>query len=216
MKIQLLSIIFFCSALGYGQAPVNLMQLMEEGNIEVINRQLNAYGNDAVTLNAQGGEGLALLQTVGCETGRITLELKGENKPGQSFIGLAFNVQDPNHYEAIYFRPFNFVAAAPERKKHMVQYLYHPSYTWRKLREERTDEFEAEIKNPPHPEQWFTAKLQIMPTEVLVFIDDDPAPVMRVQRLATFHSDRIALWVGNGSSGRFRNLVLSNDHLPNK
>ena len=132
----------------------------------------------------------------------------GENNPGKSFIGIAFNIQDEKTYEVIYFRPFNFVASEQIRKEHMVQYIFHPEFTWRKLRSERTGEFENEIENPPNPDDWFKVRIEINDKKVIVFVNEIKLPVLVVERLTSSKSKKIGLWTGYGSSGRFRNLIL--------
>ena len=91
----------------------------------------------------------------------------------------------------------------------MVQYIYHPDYTWYKLREDRTGEFENEIPVPPDPDKWFDAKIVVSEKDVKVFVDEIAEPVLVVERLTKSSSKKIGLWVGNGSSGRFRNLILT-------
>jgi hypothetical protein len=194
----------------FGQQKVELSGALEEQQIKAVNRSLSVYEESpgAVEMDAAEGDGLALVKVISFETGTIEVELLGENNPGRSFIGLAFNIQDEETFEAVYFRPFNFVATEQIRKDHMVQYIHHPEYTWYKLREERTGEFENEIPAPPDPDGWFKAIVKISETHVKVFVDDKEEPVLKVERLVSITSDKIGLWVGNGSSGRFRNLVV--------
>ena len=210
----LLVIAILCmTILSYGQQKVNLASVFQEQQIKAVNRTLSVYEKnpEAVEMNAAEGDGLAVLKEIAFETGSIELELLGENNPGRSFIGLAFNIQDAENFEAIYFRPFNFVATEQSRKDHMVQYVNHPKYTWYKLREERTMEFENEISAPPDPEAWFKATIKISEKNVTVFVHGITEPVLKVERLASNKSDKIGLWVGNGSSGRFRNLLIQAD-----
>ena len=210
----LLVIVILCmSMLSFGQQKMNLARVLQEQQIKAVNRTLSLYENHpgAVEMNAAEGDGLAVLKEIAFETGSIELELLGENNPGRSFIGLAFNIQDKENFEAIYFRPFNFVATDQSRKDHMVQYIHHPEYTWYKLREERTMEFENEIPAPPVPDDWFKAIIKISERHVAVFLDEKAEPVLKVERLTSYKSDKIGLWVGNGSSGRFRNLVIAAD-----
>ena len=205
--LVLLSISLF----SYGQLKVELSSALEEQQIKAVNRTLSLYDKSpgAVEMNAAEGDGLAVLKDVVFDGGTIELELLGENNPGRSFIGIAFNIQDEETFEAVYFRPFNFVATEQIRKDHMVQYIHHPEYTWFKLREERTGEFENEITAPPDPDDWFKATIIVTEKQVEVFVGDKTEPVLKVERLTSFKSGKIGLWVGNGSSGRFRNLVLN-------
>jgi hypothetical protein len=193
-----------------GQQNVDLAKALQDQKIDVVNRTLSLYENSpgAVEMNAAAGDGLSVLQDISFETGSIEVDLKGENSPGRSFIGIAFNVVDKDTFEAIYFRPFNFVATQALNRSHMVQYICHPDYTWSRLREERTGEFENEITDPPNPDGWFRVVIQVTEKDVVVYLKDRQLPALEVERLAPGRSDRIALWVGNGSSGRFRNLDL--------
>jgi len=213
MRLRIFSsvFVFFCvSMLSFGQQKMNLATAFQEQQINAVNRTLSIYDKSpgAVEMNAAEGDGLAVLKDLVFETGSIEVELLGENNPGRSFIGLAFNIQDEETFEAIYFRPFNFVATEQARKDHMVQYVNHPEYTWYKLREERTMEFENEIQAPPDPDDWFKAIIKISGTSVEVMLEGKTEPVLKVERLTSLESDKIGLWVGNGSSGRFRNLVI--------
>ncbi len=192
----------------FGQT-INLKEQLKSNHITVVNREIAAYETNAIELDAREGDGLAILKETSFKTGSATIEIKGENNPGKSFVGLAFNIQNDSTYEAVYFRPFNFVAEQPNRRSHMVQYIQHPTYTWHKLRNERTGEFEAELKTPPQPDNWFKATIAVTDTKVLVYLNDEEAPFLEVERLTKTTSDKIGLWTGFGSSGRFKNLVLS-------
>ena len=179
--------------------------------LDVINRNISDYdkaGGSAVEMDAQPGDGIAVLKDTDFETGVIEINLLGENNPGKSFIGVAFNIQNDSTYEAIYFRPFNFVAEEQIRKEHMVQYIFHPEFGWNRLRTERTGEFEAEILNPPNPDEWFAATITITPDRVQVHLPDSPGTVLDVPRLTTPASNKIGYWVGHNSSGRFDNLKV--------
>lgn len=193
-----------------GQQKVNLIKEHQDDRIKVVNRNLSSFTKwaGAVEMDADEGDGLAILKEIEFETGTIEVELLGENNPGRSFIGIAFNIQDAETFEAVYFRPFNFVATEQARKDHMVQYIHHPEFTWFKLRETRTGEFENEIPAPPDPDNWFKAKIEISEKSVKVYVDEIAEPVLTVDRLTTSSSKKIGLWAGNGSSGRYRNLVL--------
>ena len=159
-------------------------------------------------MHAKDGDGLGILEDIEFNKGIIEVELLGENNPGKSFIGIAFNIQNDKTYEVIYFRPFNFIAKEQKRKDHMVQYIFHPEFTWRKLRDERTGEVEDEIANPPDPDDWYKVIININEEKIEVYVNDISEPVLIVDRLTSTKSNKIGLWTGFGSSGRFRNLVL--------
>jgi hypothetical protein len=198
------------SMVSFGQQKIDMANELKDNQFKVVNRIITTYGDQsgAVEMNAAEGSGLGILNEISFEAGSIEVDLLGENNPGKSFIGIAFNIVDKETYEAVYFRPFNFVAAEQIRKEHMVQYIHHPEFTWYNLRENRTGEFEDEIFTPPDPDDWFKARIEISEKSVQVYVNDIDEPVLKVDRLATPESDKIGLWTGHGSSGRFRNLVL--------
>ena len=197
----------------FGQEKIELADKLQAKKITAVNRTISPYGeaSAAVEMNAKNDDGLGILEDVAFEKGVIEIDLLGENNPGKSFIGIAFNIQDEHTYEAIYFRPFNFVAEEQARKDHMVQYIFHPEFTWRKLRNKRTGEFESEITNPPNPDAWFKAIIIVKELSVEVYLNDRSNLVLSVDRLTTIKSDKIGIWTGFGSSGRFRNLVVKGE-----
>ena len=211
MKIKSALVFFFCITVANSQnVQINLADKFKTNSIQSINREI-ALTEDgtAVKMNAQPGDGLGMVKGVFFSKGIIDLEIKGENNPGKSFVGVAFNIQNDSTFEAIYFRPFNFVAEEAIRRAHMVQYINHPDNTWRALRETRTGEFENEIKNPPDPDDWFHARIVVDDDRVSVYVNDAQTPSLEVERLDTHKSDRIAVWTGFNSAGWFRSITIS-------
>lgn len=206
----LLGMLCLMSFHSFGQQRINLHEELENKNIKVVNRMISIFGDnkDAVEMNAEKSDGLGVLEAIKFTNGIIEVDLLGENNPGKSFIGIAFNIQNDSTYEAIYCRPFNFVAKEQLNRTHMVQYISHPVFTWRKLRDERTGEFENVIAAPPNPDAWFRIKIKIDDKKVAVYINEIAQPVLTVDRLTTTQSNKIGIWTGFGSSGRFRNLVI--------
>ena len=194
----------------FGQEQINLSDKFQNKKIKAVNRTITLYGDNmnAVEMDAKDNDGLGILEAIEFDTGTIEIDLLGENNPGKSFIGIAFNIQNDDTFEAVYFRPFNFVAEEQIRKDHMVQYIFHPEFTWRKLRDERTGEFEDEISSPPDPDDWFKATIRITDDKVEVYVNEISTPVLSVDRLTPAKSNKIGIWTGYGSSGRFRNLLL--------
>lgn len=209
IKVALITLCLI-SIHSFGQEQINLTDKFQNNKIKAVNRIISLFGDspDAVEMNAKDDDGLGILEDIEFDKGIIEVELLGENNPGKSFIGIAFNIQNDNTFEAIYFRPFNFVAEEQIRKDHMVQYIFHPEFTWRKLRYERTGEFEDKISGPPNPDDWFKAIIRITDNKVEVYINEISEPVLSVDRLTSTKSNKIGIWTGFGSSGRFRNLVL--------
>lgn len=184
---------------------------LKNDGIRLINRNLvnqDISGTQLVTLNAQPGSGLAVINGVKFSQGTLELDIRGENNPGQSFVGMAFNIQNDSTYEAVYFRPFNFHSPEKIRREHSMQYISHPEFGWRKLRTEREGQFEAEYTSPPSPDDWFAVTLQVTAKTVIVKEKSTERILMEVDRLTTSKSGQIGFWVGHNSKGSFRNLKI--------
>jgi len=177
----------------------------------VVNRgatvQNEAEGT-VVTFDARVGDGAAWVDGVEFHNGTIEVSIRGKNNPGRSFVGVAFRGVDDQIYDAVYFRPFNFVAEAELNRSHMVQYVSHPEFTWSRLREEHTDEYENPLPHPPDPDQFFKARIVIEKPVIRVFLGEETEPCLVVNELTDRMGGRVGLWMGNGSDGSFAELVL--------
>ena len=161
-----------------------------------------------VNFDARAGSGAAWLDGVEFENGTIEVMIRGKNNPGRSFVGIAFRGYDDDTYDAIYFRPFNFVADNELSRSHMVQYVSHPDYTWSRLREDHTDVYENPLPNPPDPDQFFKARIVIEKPEIRVYVGEETDPCLVVNELTDRAGGRVGLWMGNGSDGSFAELIL--------
>lgn len=190
---------------------VHQVNLDQNGILLVDRGFLPSNTKGEINIESKEGAALAIINNEEFESGIIELQIKGENKPGQSFVGFAFNVQDENTYEAIYFRPFNFLAPEKIRREHGIQYIHPPNHEWRSLRENHPGVYEAEFPAPPNPEQWFKFKLKISPTIVEVYDSRNGELLLAVERLSVQRSKTIALWIGHNSKGSYRNLHLKKE-----
>ena len=165
-------------------------------------------GQTVVTFDGRPGSGAAWLDGFEFENGTIEVRIKGKNNPGLSFVGVAFRGVDDEIYDAVYFRPFNFVGNNELSRSHMVQYVSHPDNTWSRLREEHTDVYENVLIDPPDPDEFFSARIVITKPEVRVYVGDDAEPSLVVNELSDRTGGRIGLWMGNNSDGSFADLVI--------
>jgi hypothetical protein len=165
-------------------------------------------GRPIVTFDGRPGAGAAWLKDVEFHNGTIEVLVRGKNVPQRSFLGIAFRGVDDETYDAIYFRPFNFQADNALSRSHHVQYISHPVNTWSKLRQEHTGVYENEIPDPPDPDGFFKARIEINKPEVRVFVNDAADPCLVVNELTDRVGGRIGLWMGNNSDGSFAELVL--------
>ena len=176
---------------------------------QIYNRSLQSVSKDSVAFSPGPDGGLWILKEKQWDPATIEFDVRGENNMNQSFVGIAFNVQDEKTYEAIYFRPFNFYNPDTARRPRAVQYIYMPDYPWEKLRAEHPGQYEHKVLNAPNPDKWFHAKIVFTYPEIKVFVDGNTTPSLVVNRLAPRRSGKIALWLGNGSRGSFANLVVT-------
>ena len=161
---------------------------------------------DCLMLDAKPGDGLAIYQDLEFENGTIEFDVKGKDVLQQSFVGVAFHIQNDSTYNAFYFRPFNF--KKPERTSHSVQYISHPKFTWQKLRSEFPEQFEKTVTPVPNPDEFFHARIEVKWPTVKVFVENAEIPSLEVKMLSTFKKGNVGLWVGNGSDGSFKNLIV--------
>ena len=165
---------------------VDLARLADGRDARVFNRALAAGREDGRTvarLDARGGDGGVLLEGIQVGEGIIEVDLNGKDVAQQSFLEVAFHVVDWTALDAVYFRPFNFRGADPERRSHSVQYVSHPDFTWQRLRTERTGQFEKAIDPPPDPNAWFHARIVLRAGRVEVFVNGATAPCLSVEDL---------------------------------
>ncbi len=162
----------------------------------------------SVELDVREGDGIAVFENIEFENGTIELDIKGKNIPGKSFVGVAFHIQDNETFNAVYFRPFNFKNPDKVRSGHSVQYISHPEFSWRKLRTDFPEQFENPVKPIPEPDDWFHAKVIVNWPTVKVYVENNKMPSLNVKMKSEFKKGKVGFWVGNGSDGEFKNLVV--------
>jgi len=166
-------------------------------------------GRAVVRLDAKEGDGFAVVAGPAFAEGTIELEVRGEDVQGQSFVGVAWNVQNDSTYEAVYLRPFNFRTPDTARAKRSLQYVSQPVYPWPKLRAETPGKYEQPVRPIPDPAAWVPLRLVVTPTQVSVYANGGAEADLVVQRLGDVKPGPVALWVGNNSRGDFSNLKVT-------
>lgn len=195
-------------------AGYDLGTLAKSNGLAIFNRTLDqtkAGAPEVVYLNSADGYGLAWIIGVKFSTGIIELELKGRDKPGQSFVGIAFHGQDDQTFDAVYLRPFNFRAAEAEHRGHSIQYISLPEHDWSELRQNHPGKYESALIPAPAPESWIQLKLVVKAGRVSAYLNRAEKPALTVELLNKKHQGKVGLWVGNGSDGWFRNLKITAD-----
>lgn len=214
------SLVTLTAGFAQKKQQINLLEVFKQGKLNVVHRQiapLEEGDKKGVRVSQEREEGLAWLKGIKFSEGTIEFDVRGQDVFQQSFVGVAFHAQNDSTYDAIYFRPFNFYAKDSVRYIHAVQYVAHPSYPWKKLRDERNAQFEKAIPNAPNPNEWFHARVVVKGKSVQVFVNDRKEAVLKVEKLSAFSNGQIGLFVGDGSGGDFANLVIhknKNTDLP--
>ena len=189
-----------------------LADLAEAKKLKAVNRTM-VIQNDSlgkyVKVSEAKGEGIVWLPTKNFKNGTIQITMRGQDVLQRSFIGLVFHGKSDSIYDAVYCRPFNFFAKDSVRRIHAIQYISHPEFTWKKLRENRNAEFEKEILSPPNPNDWFTLKLIIKDNKVNAFVNNNEKPSLSISKLTKSKSGKIGVFVGDGSGGDFRDITVN-------
>jgi hypothetical protein len=157
--------------------------------------------------NTPSNIGLVLVEGLEFAEGTLEVDLRGKGRSEASFLGLAFSVADATTFEAVYFRPFNFMRDDLAFRAHAVQYVAWPDHTWEKLRKGQPGKYESAVKPIPNPSRWFHARIEVTKQKVRVWVDDAKDPCLTVDRLADREKGRVGLWV-DSKEGAFRNLKI--------
>ncbi|MES2773791.1 MAG: hypothetical protein V4722_06385 [Bacteroidota bacterium] len=214
-KLSSLLLMLTIASLSYGQQKqhFDLFKMSTEGQLVVVHRTMKPIKDgryQGVQLSMDSSEGLAWIKNASFKAGTIEFDVRGKELFQKSFVGVAFHGQNDSTFDAIYFRPFNFFSTDSVRKIHAVQYISHPLFTWKKLRDNpaTNSKYEKVVANPPDPNGWFHVKVVIMAGFVKVYINDRADPELIVKQLSTFGTGKIGLFTGDGAGGDFANLVV--------
>jgi hypothetical protein len=164
--------------------------------------------NGTLHLNEGEGVGIAWINRETFIYGTIEFDIKGRDLAQRSFVGFCFHGLNDTTYEAIYFRPFNFQSTDPTRKTHAVQYIAAPLYDWPKLREQFPNKYEQPISPAPGPNDWFHVRIVVDASRISVFVNANANPSLVVEPLVPMRGNHIGYWVGNGSDGDWKNLMI--------
>jgi hypothetical protein len=81
-----------------------------------------------------------------------------------------------------------------------------PDFGWPVLRQRSPGVYEKSIGSRPSPEDWVHLRVRFGGGRVQAFVNHAKDPQLDVELLTTLTAGRVALWVGNNSSGSFRNV----------
>jgi hypothetical protein len=207
--------LFCCTLPAFAQGVIvasDLFQMAQRGQFQVFNREASAFEDGqykGLRMSERGNDGVAWIHDITFGNGTIDLDIRGRDVLQKSFVGVAFHGVDNKTYDAVYFRPFNFQATDSVRRIHAVQYISHPDFTWKRLREERNGQYEKAIAPAPRASEWFHVSIVVQHPKVQVFVNGKAEPALRVEQLSKRGTGKIGLWVGDQSNGDFANLKIT-------
>jgi len=165
------------------------------------------FDKDVIHLtNTSQKTALLWLNNMDLKNGIIELDIKGKEPEGQSFLGIAFHASDNDTYDAIYFRPFNFMS--PERKEYAVQYINIPGNDWDVLREKHPGKYENDIHPASDPNDWFHAKIVINYPDIKVYVNGAEEPTLEVEQISKRTNGKFGLWL-DSEDGWFKNITIT-------
>jgi hypothetical protein len=173
-------------------------------------------GQRAVHLQSRSGHEadddsmLAIVPNSDFRDGTIELDVAGTPIPevpnARGFIGVAFRVRsDPDSFECLYIRPTNARCDDQVRRNHSVQYTSAPAYSFRRLRAESPEAYEAYADMETGA--WTHLRIEVTGTKARLFVNGAPQPALVVNdlKLGETHG-AIALWSHTYTNGYFANL----------
>jgi hypothetical protein len=153
---------------------------------------------------------LAVVKDSDFKDGVIEVDVAGAPIPqvpgARGFIGVAFRVQaHADSFECFYIRPTNARCDDQQRRNHSVQYTSGPAYSWRRLRTESPETYEAYADMEPGV--WTHLKVEVAGTKARLYVNraSQPALIVNDLKLGETHG-AIALWSHTFTDGYFANL----------
>jgi hypothetical protein len=159
-------------------------------------------------------DGFAMIKGTHFHNGTIDLDVAGapEKAAGagaRGFIGVNFRMQaDGAHWENLYIRPTNGRADDQLRRNHATQYTSHPDWPWERLRKDTPGMYESYADMVPG--EWTHLHIVVHGTEASLYVGGATQPCLLVHDLKLGDvGGPIALWIGPGTGGYFRNVQLT-------
>jgi len=171
-------------------------------------KNIDVNGKKGLRIEEGEGSSVMILNDIIFSNGTVEFDCKGRNVIGQSFLGLAFHIQNDSTYDVLYFRPFNFSNPDTIRRWRAVQYVSLPGYEWDKLRKEFPGKYENKVNPVPNGDEWFHCKITVRDKQISVYVNNSTKPSLVVSKLTTTSKGKIGLWIENGSDANFANVEI--------
>jgi hypothetical protein len=167
------------------------------------------------------GEALAAVKDLIFHNGTIDVDVSGApaknaGEQARGFIGVAFRMAAGGaRFEEIYIRPTNGRADDQLRRNHATQYISFPDWPWERLRKESPGVYESYADMAAG--EWTHLRIVVKGTHASLYVGGAAQPCLLVHDLKLGDSQgAVALWIGPGTEGYFRqlNIVREGDSAP--
>ncbi len=212
IRIGTATVFLLLSLPSFSQNALDLHAMVNQGNLEVYNRDLSLIDEPAhagIRLSKAYGEGVAWLKGVEFSNGVIEFDVRGEDVKQHSFVGIAFHGANDSTFDAIYLRPFQFKATADSLRMRMIQYISLPQHTWRTLRVRAPRVYEHSIEPAPDPSAWVHMRVVVEGDTISTYINGATEPSLIVKKVTQRRSGRVGFYVADTSGGDFANLKIT-------
>jgi hypothetical protein len=178
-------------------------------------------GRAAIRLTDDGsprtadGSHVAILTGTDFADGIIEAELSGDRVPGapeavRGFAGIIFrSTPEGKSYECFYLRPYNGRAEDQLQRNHSAQYVAHPEFGWRKLREETPGQYETYVDLVPG--EWNKVRIEVRGVKARLYVNGAQQPTLIVNGLKHGAAGKgaLGLFIDTGVVAHFANVRVS-------
>jgi hypothetical protein len=185
-------------------------------------KAVNYRGSEALEVRITGPyrgfdqDTFAYIPGLDFHDGTIELDVAGSLQPSaqpdaRGFIGIAFRIDEAGGSfanEGLYIRPTNGRAEDQVRRNHSTQYFSFPGFAFDRFRKEAPERYESHADMVV--DEWTHLKIEVSGASARFYVGNaaQPALVVRdLKRGADAHGT-VGLWVGDGTDGHFRNLLV--------
>jgi Domain of Unknown Function (DUF1080) len=178
-------------------------------------RALRVINTDGLTADGHpaDAEAIAIVTTSDFADGTLEADVAARPRTGapsatRGFVGIAFRVQDHgSRFESIFLRMTDGRADDQLQRNHATQYLEHPNFGWKRLREEHPGVYESYVDLDPGA--WTRIKIVVAGTTARLYVNgaNQPCLVVNDLKLGETHG-RVALWTGGNTEAYFSRLTV--------
>ena len=219
MRVFLLAIVGLCplvaqsfKAIPLDPAHLKLSNVKAE-KVTYKGRAALLVTDDGTPRTADGSH-VAVLTGIEFADGTIEADIAGDRLPGaveavRGFSGILFRAQpDGKTYECFYLRPFNGRSEDQLQRNHSAQYISHPEWGWRKLREQFPAKYETYVDLVPG--EWNKVRIEVKGDKARLYVNGTQQPTLIVNDLKHGVSKgALGLFIDTGVIAHFANLRVS-------